>query len=102
MIRALATVALLAAIAVAAAVASSPPGATARCDDGSYRYSHHRSGTCSYHGGVAVWLGSSSSAAGGASGDASGSCGVERWAVKTLQDRPALLPPATRTIRLPR
>src|SRR5438552_2746816 len=99
MIRALAAVALPAAIAAAAALASPPPGATAQCRDGSYSYSHHRSGTCSYHGGVAVWLGSSSSAAGGrAAGVASGSCGVERWAVKTLQDRPALLPPATRTI----
>lgn len=30
-------------------------GASARCRDGSYSYSEHRSGTCSYHGGVAVW-----------------------------------------------
>lgn len=28
---------------------------TARCRDGSYSYSAHRSGTCSHHGGVAVW-----------------------------------------------
>lgn len=26
-------------------------------------------------------------------------CGVERWAVKTLQDKPALLPPRTVTLR---
>jgi hypothetical protein len=28
---------------------------TARCRDGSYSYSAHRRGTCSHHGGVAVW-----------------------------------------------
>jgi Protein of unknown function (DUF3761) len=33
-----------------------PPGATARCNDGTYSFSEHRSGTCSYHGGVAEWL----------------------------------------------
>jgi len=33
-----------------------PPGATARCKDGTYSKSTHHSGTCSYHGGVAVWL----------------------------------------------
>jgi len=31
-------------------------GASARCTDGSYSYSQHRQGTCSYHGGVATWL----------------------------------------------
>jgi hypothetical protein len=35
---------------------SSPPGATAKCNDGSYSFSQHRSGTCSHHGGVAEWL----------------------------------------------
>lgn len=30
--------------------------ATARCRDGTYSYSRTRSGTCSHHGGVAVWL----------------------------------------------
>ena len=30
-------------------------GATARCGDGSLSYSAHRRGTCSHHGGVAVW-----------------------------------------------
>jgi len=34
---------------------SHPAGATAKCRDGSYSYSAHRSGTCSHHGGVAVW-----------------------------------------------
>jgi hypothetical protein len=33
-----------------------PAGATAQCVDGSYSFSQHRSGTCSYHGGVARWL----------------------------------------------
>jgi hypothetical protein len=33
-----------------------PAGATARCRDGTYSFSQHRSGTCSYHGGVAEWL----------------------------------------------
>jgi hypothetical protein len=28
---------------------------TARCRDGAFSYSAHRSGTCSYHGGVAQW-----------------------------------------------
>lgn len=35
---------------------SAPPGASARCDDGSYSFSQHRSGTCSGHGGVNQWL----------------------------------------------
>lgn len=33
-----------------------PAGATARCRDGTYSFSQHRRGTCSYHGGVAEWL----------------------------------------------
>jgi hypothetical protein len=49
---------------IAAAVGAPPPGATAQCRDGSYSYSQHHSGTCSYHGGVAVWLDGSASAAG--------------------------------------
>ena len=35
---------------------SVPAGATARCRDGTYSFSQHRSGTCSHHGGVASWL----------------------------------------------
>lgn len=35
---------------------TTPAGATARCADGTYSFSEHRSGTCSYHGGVAEWL----------------------------------------------
>jgi hypothetical protein len=33
-----------------------PDGASAQCRDGTYSFSHHRSGTCSHHGGVAEWL----------------------------------------------
>ncbi len=36
--------------------ATQPAGATAKCEDGSYSFSESRSGTCSHHGGVAVWL----------------------------------------------
>jgi Protein of unknown function (DUF3761) len=46
------------------ASASPPPGATALCRDGSYSFSHHRSGTCSHHGGVAKWLTGSGSSSG--------------------------------------
>lgn len=35
---------------------SAPAGATAKCVDGTYSFSQHHSGTCSYHGGVAQWL----------------------------------------------
>jgi len=76
-----------------------PAGATARCRDGTYSFSRHRSGTCSHHGGVATWLTSDSArAAQPESGDTisqaqtslgptcGGTCGVERWAVKTLSD----------------
>jgi hypothetical protein len=30
-------------------------GASAQCRDGTYSHSHHHSGTCSGHGGVAQW-----------------------------------------------
>jgi hypothetical protein len=33
-----------------------PAGATAECEDGTYSFSQHRSGTCSHHGGVKRWL----------------------------------------------
>jgi hypothetical protein len=33
-----------------------PAGASAKCNDGTYSSSQHRSGTCSGHGGVATWL----------------------------------------------
>ena len=33
-----------------------PSGASAQCRDGSYSFSQSRRGTCSHHGGVAVWL----------------------------------------------
>jgi Protein of unknown function (DUF3761) len=32
-----------------------PAGATAKCNDGTYSFSQHHSGTCSHHGGVAVF-----------------------------------------------
>jgi len=35
---------------------SPPPGASARCRDGTYSFSRSRRGTCSHHGGVAQWL----------------------------------------------
>lgn len=35
---------------------SIPAGATAKCGDGTFSFSQHRSGTCSHHGGVAEWL----------------------------------------------
>jgi len=34
---------------------SIPAGASARCRDGTYSFSQHRSGTCSHHGGVSTW-----------------------------------------------
>lgn len=36
--------------------ASEPSGATAQCNDGTYSFSEHHSGTCSHHGGVDHWL----------------------------------------------
>jgi hypothetical protein len=42
-----------------AAAGAPPTGATARCNDGTYSFSQHRSGTCSHHGGVATWLAAS-------------------------------------------
>jgi Peptidase A4 family/Protein of unknown function (DUF3761) len=33
-----------------------PPGATALCRDGTYSFSQHHDGTCSYHGGVESWV----------------------------------------------
>ena len=35
--------------------AVNPTGATAMCRDGTLSYSAHRRGTCSHHGGVAIW-----------------------------------------------
>lgn len=32
-----------------------PAGWSARCRDGTYSFSQSRRGTCSWHGGVAVW-----------------------------------------------
>ena len=44
------------ALPAAASGYGAPPGATARCRDGTYSFSRHHQGTCSHHGGVAVWL----------------------------------------------
>ncbi len=33
-----------------------PPGVTAICNDGTYSFSKHRRGTCSWHGGVKTWV----------------------------------------------
>jgi hypothetical protein len=33
-----------------------PKGASAKCKDGTYSFSKHRSGTCSGHKGVSRWL----------------------------------------------
>ena len=41
---------------VRAGDAGAPAGASAQCRDGSYSYSRSRRGTCSHHGGVAVWF----------------------------------------------
>lgn len=40
---------------VAPAISTISNGATAMCSDGSLSYSAHRQGTCSHHGGVAIW-----------------------------------------------
>ncbi len=32
-----------------------PAGSSAKCRDGTYSFSHSRRGTCSHHGGVAIW-----------------------------------------------
>lgn len=44
------------ALLVGAGTARPPAGATAICRDGTYSFSQTRSGTCSWHGGVATWL----------------------------------------------
>lgn len=98
MSRVLALAAVLAGLVAAAALASPPPGATAQCRDGTYSYSQHHSGTCSHHGGVAVWLDNSSSAPGASLYANATACGVERWTVKTLQDRPTLFSARVTTI----
>ena len=61
-------VALALAIPAAEANAAPPPGATAKCRDGTYSFSQHHSGTCSHHGGVAVWLTGSSATSGASTG----------------------------------
>ncbi len=73
---AMTAVALALGLAVAITSASSaPPGATARCNDGTYSYSQHHQGTCSHHGGVAEWLDGSSSSGNSSSSGSSSSTG---------------------------
>ena len=102
LLAALVAIAAGAALTGFASADNAPPGATARCNDGTYSYSQHRSGTCSHHGGVAAWLTGSTSGSGSGSSSGSrsagGACGVERWTVKTLQDRPSLLPVKRTTV----
>jgi hypothetical protein len=43
-------------LASASAGATPPQGATAQCNDGTYSFSQTHSGSCSHHGGVAMWL----------------------------------------------
>jgi hypothetical protein len=62
----LATIAAVLCAGAAGAAGPPPPGATARCRDGTYSFSQHRSGTCSYHGGVAQWLTGTGTTGGGA------------------------------------
>jgi hypothetical protein len=54
-VRALAAVLIALAIGCVTTQPTQPPP-SAVCRDGSYSYSAHRSGTCSYHGGVSQWL----------------------------------------------
>ncbi len=70
-----------------------PQGATALCRDGTYSFSKHHGGTCSHHGGVALWLDARDTTAAPVGeareqlGPACGTnCGTERWLVKTLSD----------------
>jgi hypothetical protein len=65
--RLLVVLAVVAGVAATVATAdNAPPGATARCRDGTYSFSQHRSGTCSHHGGVARWLPGAPSSSGSA------------------------------------
>src|SRR5260370_28217406 len=77
---------------------SVPSGATARCQDGTYSFSKHRSGTCSHHGGVTTWLTPAAANNPQRTNDTArvispalavcgGECGFERWPVKTLSDQ---------------
>jgi hypothetical protein len=76
------------AVAISSA-GSAPPGATARCRDGSYSYAKHHQGACSHHGGVAKWLDGSASSSG-----STGSSGSSRT---VSVGRTVLLRPRTET-----
>jgi hypothetical protein len=85
--RAVVATTLLAVVIPATASGASPPGATARCNDGTYSYSTHHSGTCSHHGGVAVWL----------SGPLSGSASTGSSSISINIGKTVLLAVRTRT-----
>jgi len=83
--------AVVAAVCVVPVVASAdtpPPGATTLCRDGSYSFSQHHSGTCSHHGGVAVWLDGNNTSSSGSGQQSSPPVAVGRT---------VLLAPRTRT-----
>lgn len=61
---------------------TAPPGATARCRDGTYSFSLHHSGSCSHHGGVAEFLDGGSSTT-----PSSGSTAVAVGATVLLEPR---------------
>jgi hypothetical protein len=67
----------LAFLALALPSMASPPGATAKCRDGTFSFALHHSGACSHHGGVAAWLdGSTTSPSSGASAPSTGAVNV--------------------------
>jgi len=68
------------------ATAAAPPGATARCNDGTYSFSQTHSGTCSHHHGVAAWL-DGSGAAGSGSAGSSGASGTPALGATVLLAR---------------
>ncbi len=75
-----------------AAGGSGPAGATARCRDGTYSFSQHRSGTCSHHGGVAAWL-----SGGGSSPPEGSSPGAPNASQPPSVGRTVLIGPRTRS-----
>jgi hypothetical protein len=63
----------IALVVPSAARSAAPPGATARCNDGTYSFSQTHSGTCSHHAGVAAWLDGGTSPAAPSSAATTGS-----------------------------
>jgi hypothetical protein len=75
----------------AGAAGGAPPGATARCRDGTFSYSQHRSGTCSHHHGVEQWLGTA------AAGDAPAAQGAAKAPAVSLGATVVLARPTAST-----